>query len=655
MTTDSNSLLGKTLGTCTLEYLLSQGGMGTVYLARQLRPHRIVAVKVLLAGSVLKKQAQAAFLARFRHEADAIAALDHVHIMPLYEYGELDQMAYLVMPYVTGGTLRQHLLERGALPLHEALPILEQAAEALDYAHERGIIHRDIKPSNMIFHADGRLLLTDFGLAKMLDQTGKALPLADSGQASLEIAQVCSPFHCEQATKAISLLLKPEDAEATRRVSRPMHASFCSSETVIGTPEYLAPERALGQPADRRADIYSLGIVLFQMLTGQVPFAGSSAISTALMHTEDEPPRPSTLLPSLSPEIEAVILRSLAKNPARRYHTAGDFARALRQATRHAAVAPRPSLLQRQPSVALLPKTTIYALPGTTSKRKPLKSQRWSTFGVRNAVLFVFCSLFILGGFFASLTQGTSTPHPVSAHTPQTPIARPTKQRPTASPTAQPTKQSAVSLMSSGPMPLVSVGTRLYMSALLGSGCPGVQGTWSQDSNARVTCDGNSTTLANSLPSTFHYLAGMFLNGLADGSGIPDDYILQVEAMQGSGSQGDFGVLFRNQPDQIGHRHNGTYALLINPNERTWRAAVYDDVSGSPTYFAHGQFTLPASASMTVDIIVQENTFAFYLNGVFLGQATGPANPNYSSGTIGFAVSTSTVALFKNLAIYVLP
>lgn len=648
--TDSNSLLGKTLGTCTLEYLLSQGGMGTVYLARQLRPRRIVAIKVLLPGSVRNKQAQADFLARFRREADAIAALDHVNIMPLYEYGELGQLAYLVMPYITGGTLRQCLLERGALPLREALPILEQAAEALDYAHERGIIHRDIKPSNMIFHADGRLLLTDFGLAKILDQTSEAFPPTFSAPASLEtMPQVfpLPPFPHEQGTRAISLVLPvPEDTEATRRVCR--NFSSYSSEAVIGTPEYLAPERALGQPVDGRADIYSLGIVLFQMLTGQMPFTGSSAISTALMHTQDEPPLPSTFLPDLAPEIEAVILRSIAKDPAQRYATAGDFARALREAVRYEKGAPHassvPYMFRSQQRGTALPK-----IKQITVQRQLVKPQAQNTSGVRNALVVAFCSLLILGGIIASLSSSTPLPSPVSAHTPKTPTAQPTF-RPPVSPTVQSTRQPTVS-----PTPLVSVGAQLYASPLLGSECPGVHGAWSQDINARVTCNGTSTELANSLPPTIYYLAGMFLNGLADGSGIPDNYVLQVETSQKLGSQGYFGVLFRNQPDQSGHRHNGSYAFLINPNDGTWKAAVYDDVSGLPTYFANGQFSLPSTTSMIIDIIVQENTFTFYLNGVLLSQVAGPANPNYSSGTIGFTVSTNTVALFKNLAVYVLP
>ncbi len=168
MVIDTNELLGRALGTCTLKRLLGRGGMGAVYLAQQSRPRRAVAVKVLLPGVVMDQKTRAAFLARFRREADAVAALDHIHIMPIYEYGEEEELAYLVMPYVTGGTLREVLERRGTLPLPEATTIIEQAAAALDCAHAQGIVHRDLKPGNMLFHADGRLLLADFGLAKVL-------------------------------------------------------------------------------------------------------------------------------------------------------------------------------------------------------------------------------------------------------------------------------------------------------------------------------------------------------------------------------------------------------------------------------------------------------------------------------------------------------
>ncbi|HVB60075.1 MAG TPA: serine/threonine-protein kinase, partial [Ktedonobacteraceae bacterium] len=171
---NNNLLLGRTVGTFELQSLLGRGGMGAVYLALQSRPHRSVAVKTLMPAMFQDASIQDAFLARFRREADAIAALDHINIMPIYEYGEQEDVAYLVMPYVTGGTLRQVLEKRRILPLNETLSIIEQIAAGLDYAHARGIIHRDLKPANILFHADGRVVLADFGLAKLLNETAEA-------------------------------------------------------------------------------------------------------------------------------------------------------------------------------------------------------------------------------------------------------------------------------------------------------------------------------------------------------------------------------------------------------------------------------------------------------------------------------------------------
>src|SRR5437016_3650009 len=141
-----SDFIGKTLGTCTLVKLLGQGGMGVVYLAQQSRPARYVAVKVLLPSVSPESRAYSEFLVRFRREADVIAKLEHVNIMPIYEYGEQDGLAYLVMPYLSGGSLRDKLIQRGSLPLGEVLLYIEQAGSALDYAHAQRIIHRDIKP-----------------------------------------------------------------------------------------------------------------------------------------------------------------------------------------------------------------------------------------------------------------------------------------------------------------------------------------------------------------------------------------------------------------------------------------------------------------------------------------------------------------------------
>lgn len=290
MIIDPQRLLGQNLGNCVLERLLGQGGMGAVYLAQQTRPRRTVAVKVLLP-EVLPKTGGVSteFLARFRREAEALAALDHVNIIPIYEYGEQEQMAYLVMPYVTGGTLRDLLAQRSTLPLSSALPIIEQAAAALDYAHSHGIIHRDLKPGNMLFHADERLLLTDFGIAKMGNETP-------------------SPDHTSLHT-------------------------LTTTGTIIGTPEYLSPEQATASPVDRRSDVYSLGIVVFQMLAGQVPFTGPTAVAIALKHAMEEPPALTQLNPALPVHVEQTVRKAIAKRPEERYATAGGLAHALAAAS----------------------------------------------------------------------------------------------------------------------------------------------------------------------------------------------------------------------------------------------------------------------------------------------------------------------------------
>src|SRR6266571_1561526 len=164
----AEAFVGTVLGTCTLQQLIGQGGMGAVYLAQQSRPRRQVAVKVLLPSTTLKPQHLAAFLERFRRETDAAASLEHPNIMPVYEYGERDGLAYLVMPYISGGTLRDEMDGNGQLALPKVMNYLDQLGAALDYAHERGVIHRDVKPANILLTPEGRLLLTDFGLVKLL-------------------------------------------------------------------------------------------------------------------------------------------------------------------------------------------------------------------------------------------------------------------------------------------------------------------------------------------------------------------------------------------------------------------------------------------------------------------------------------------------------
>ena len=280
---DAEVLSGTVLGTCTLQKVIGRGGMGAVFLAQQSRPRRQVAVKVLLPVSKLQPGQQAAFLERFRRETDTAASLDHPNILPVHECGEHDGLAYLVMPYVSGGTLRDELEAEGKLPFTRIVSYLDQIASALDFAHERGIIHRDIKPANLLMTPEKRLMLTDFGLVKIITGGQTQNPLSETGM--------------------------------------PM-----------GTPEYMAPEQVLGGEIDTRADIYSMGVILYQMVTGSVPFKGEMPMKVALQHLNTLPPQPRSLRPDLPLRAEEVILRALAKRPADRYMFAHDLANAFRQA-----------------------------------------------------------------------------------------------------------------------------------------------------------------------------------------------------------------------------------------------------------------------------------------------------------------------------------
>ncbi len=250
------------LGSYRLIERMGKGGMGEVYRGEHLKLGREAAVKVLPSNLVN----EADFLKRFEREASSAAKLEHPNILPVYEYGE-QPTPYLVMPYVKGGTLKEKM-SAGKLSQQEIINYLRQMADALDYAHSEGIIHRDVKPANMLLDDRGRLYLGDFGIAKAL-----------------------------------------EGAEGLTRTG-----------VGVGTPEYMAPEQAQGR-ADSRSDLYALGIILYQMLTGRVPFSGNSTVEVLMKHLQDPLPmlplRSAT--PPLPPRVETIIQKALAKNPNERY------------------------------------------------------------------------------------------------------------------------------------------------------------------------------------------------------------------------------------------------------------------------------------------------------------------------------------------------
>ena len=271
---------GQSLGPYQITDVIGRGGMAVVYRALQPALRRYVAIKVLPGYFVHEE----GFRVRFQQEAETVARLEHPNILPIYDYGQEGDIPYIVMPLVSGGTLREWLAE--SVPLESALQVFSRVLNALEYAHTRqpAIVHRDIKPSNILMSQGDWPLLTDFGIAKIV--------------------------------------------EPTMRVTR--------SGTMVGTPEYMSPEQSEGKLVDHRADIYAMGIMLYEMLTGRLPFTGQTPVAIILQHVKDEVPSPRSLNPALSPVWDDVIQRALAKNAEDRYPTAKAMDEGIQRAWRQA-------------------------------------------------------------------------------------------------------------------------------------------------------------------------------------------------------------------------------------------------------------------------------------------------------------------------------
>jgi serine/threonine protein kinase len=307
-----DDLVGRTIGPYTLVEPLGQGGMATVYKGYQQSLNRYVAIKVL-RGDLARDEK---FVARFRREALAVARLSHPSILHVYDAGAADGIYYIVMDYAPGGTLKD-LLRRGPLAIERALSIAEQIAEALDYAHRQGVIHRDVKPSNILLTVDGRPQLTDFGIAKAL-------------------------YEHEQLTR---------------------------TGTSIGTPEYMAPEQIDGQSVDGRADIYALGIVLYEMLSGRTPFHAETPMALVYKQLNDPPPPLRSVGINVPGWLEGVLNKALAKNPAARFQRASDLARALHSEA-PTGTQPWPAPPQERHSPSPIPMTAPVTRQRPASRRR---------------------------------------------------------------------------------------------------------------------------------------------------------------------------------------------------------------------------------------------------------------------------------------------
>ncbi|HLX58020.1 MAG TPA: protein kinase [Ktedonobacteraceae bacterium] len=390
---DINELVGMTLGSCALERIIGRGGMGAVFLAQQVRPVRTVAVKVLLPPESADADDRRVYFERFRREADTVARLEHKNILPIFEYDEAvvegERLAYLVMPYIRGGTLRERIdeMKRAGkqFDLNTISNYIGQVADALSYAHSLGVIHRDVKPANLLFHPDGRLLLSDFGIVRL-----SAMP------------------------------------------------ALTTVGNFLGTAEYASAEQAGGGDLDARSDIYSLGCILFELLTGHVPFSGSNPFAILSKHIGEPVPSIKYTRPDLSPAIEFVVKKALAKNPEDRYQHATEMAADLQAAISPAVAAPGkirlggagsnsdlteaapappgqwqwnwPSQTADAPQNAPLPQPTAQAMANGISATAPATKPGRRLYFYGMIVIVILFQLLALGLLLAPPTAGSISP-----------------------------------------------------------------------------------------------------------------------------------------------------------------------------------------------------------------------------------------------------
>ncbi|MFZ5858018.1 MAG: serine/threonine protein kinase [Chloroflexota bacterium] len=262
-----SNLTGQSLGRYHILEQLGEGGMAIVYKAYDTRLERDVAVKVIRTEK-LTIETMGKTLKRFEREAKALAKLTHPNIVSITDYGERDEKPYLVMPYLPGGTLKQKLGK--PIPWEESVRLLIPISRALHYAHQQGIIHRDVKPSNILITQSGEPMLTDFGIAKILLDNEETADLTGTGMG-------------------------------------------------VGTPEYMSPEQFQGKGVDARTDVYSIGVVLYEMVTGRKPYQADTPAAVLIKQVTEPLPRPKSFVPDLSDEFEKILLKALAKNKEDRF------------------------------------------------------------------------------------------------------------------------------------------------------------------------------------------------------------------------------------------------------------------------------------------------------------------------------------------------
>jgi tRNA A-37 threonylcarbamoyl transferase component Bud32 len=389
-----DNLVGQNLGRYHIIEPLGQGGMASVYKAFDTTLERNVAIKIIRTDTQVSGE-QAQFLKRFEREAKALAQLDHPYILKVLDYGEQAGIPYLVMPFVEGGTLKEKMGQ--PMPYPEAAALLAPIARALEYAHQSKIIHRDVKPANILISRSGAPILSDFGIAKMIE-SGESTQLTATGVG-------------------------------------------------IGTPDYMAPEQWLGK-ADPHTDMYSLGIVFFQMVTGHLPFTAETPAAVLIKHLQDPLPRPRLFVPSLPDSVEQVLFKALAKAPENRFPDMGVFADLLEKLARDEVTMLAPVSQPTGASLATVvnvpaarPAGAVPAPARGAPVRRRTAGWKVGLIGLAGMALLGFLLVVIAGIYIASqyhtASKSVTNIFPTTMVTPGTPSpGGPTQSRPAQTPPA---------------------------------------------------------------------------------------------------------------------------------------------------------------------------------------------------------------------------
>lgn len=598
---ENDALIGQQIGAYYIQSKLGEGGMALVYKAYHARLRREVAIKVIL--SQIAQQTD--FKARFEREAQLVASLQHPNIVAVYDFGDFGNQTYLVMQYVGGGTLRDKLRGGHALDPRQATLYAIQMGKALHHAHMRGIVHRDVKPQNMLVSSNdpNQLLLSDFGIAKLYDNRHEPTMLNIAGNTMAQ------------------------------------DPSLTSVDQIVGTADYMAPEQINGEPVDARTDVYALGVVLFQMLSGEAPFHSTTVQGLLFQHVHT-PPRPlREINPYVSDTLASIVARAMAKAPAARFQSAEEMAQALEAANVNATY-------RLAPSQPINP--AFQGVPPQADSPTSPSLNRQSLYGQPSQVN----APGVASAYGQQPAFGNTPAYGSSAR-----VTNPSGAGMVAPPLRRPARHQPISYIITAVVLLLALVLILARTGILpifnGNSNPSSNiaqaFTENFQNNNRNWTNGTLNNLTASIIGNQYHLQIINATGgqtyfpHPDVGTLPDKFTLTVtmEQTQLDPTGSSYGLAFRESENASGGV--SCYALVINTNG-TYQALKYDPNVGKK-YVILGQSDQPFSAinagtgkANVLQVVVNGSSFTFTINGKPL---PGPVTPDnaYTGGQLALFVS----------------